>query len=383
MTLSRNCAAVSATGRFFLGPFRWSPTLLLREAGVDGNVFNVPKTETPSEDRYAVFQPQVDGTLSLGIAEISTQAAATLTYFERYRNQRSTGYRGLVRAEFPVRLRPAVGATWLRSRERSNNEIDLRAPFSQSSVTLGITSRVTNRAALQLNGSRSLIEYDKGVVVAGEQLSEQLNRETTAVQGTLRIDISGLTFLLLDVTGSRDSFVETPDRQTDNFRTSVGLEFAPDAVIRGRASLGYQKQVSRGQGGFPFDGLIASVDLSYALLDRTRVDGRLARGTNYSVLTGEEYYLSTAGGVEITHNLLGPLDLIVRGNRERLDYSFTPGGVGGRVDWSDTYGGGIAVRVTQQVRTSLNYEVTQRESSAGVENGFLRRRVFATFSVGL
>lgn len=373
----------NATGRFFLGPFRWSPTLMLREAGIDGNVFNVPATQTPSEDRYAIFQPQVDGTLALGLAEVTAQASATVTYFEKYKNERSTGYRGLVRAEFPVRLRPAVGATYLRSKERSGNELDVRAPFSQSSMTLGVTSRVTNRAALQINGSRTLVEYDKGVAFAGEQISEQLNRETTAVQGTLRIDISGLTFLLIDATGSRDIFVETPNRQTDSFRTSIGLEFAPDAVIRGRASLGYQKQVTRGQGGFPYDGLTAAVDLSYALLDRTRFDGRFARGTNYSVLTGEAYYLSTAYGLEITHNLIGPLDVIARGSRERLDYSLTPGGVGGRVDLSDTFGGGVAVRLTQQVRTSLNYEVSERASSVGIENGFFRRRLFATFSVGL
>lgn len=373
----------SATGRFFLGPYRWSPTLLLREVGLDTNVFNTPATEPAQEDWYAIFQPQVDGTLSLGVAEITTQASATMTYFERFRGERNTGYRGLVRAEFPIVFRPAVGGSYMRTRDRSNNEIDVRAPYGQSSVTAGITTRVTNRAGLQVNGSRTVVEYDKGVAFAGEQLSSQLNRATTAVQGTLRFDISGLTFLLIDVTGSRDVFTETPDRQTDNLRASAGLEFAPDAVIRGRASLGYHKQVTRGDNGFPFEGVIASVELSYALLDRLRVDGRFARDTNYSVLSGEEYYLSTSGGLEITHNLIGPLDLIARGNRERLDYTITPGGTSGRLDYSETVGGGVAVRLSQQVRTTVNYEVTRRTSTAGVQNGFLRRRVFATFSVGL
>ena len=63
--------AQGATGRFFLGPYRWSPTLLVREAGIDTNVFNVPSTEERREDRYIVFQPQIDGTLSVFLEPIA------------------------------------------------------------------------------------------------------------------------------------------------------------------------------------------------------------------------------------------------------------------------------------------------------------------------
>jgi hypothetical protein len=117
-----------------------------------------------------------------------------------------------------------------------------------------------------------------------------------------------------------DIFTRRPDKQTDNLRVSAGFEFAPDAIIKGRATVGFHEMVARGSGSFPFAGWIASVDLGYSLLGRTRFDVRFARDATYSVLDGEGYYLSTAGGLEILHNLVGPLD-VWRGSCERLDYA--------------------------------------------------------------
>lgn len=381
-TVAPAAAQGGGGSRFFLGPIGWTPTILLREAGIDSNVFNETAKDGAREDRYAIFQPTVDGSWSTALAELSGQAAVNLVYFERFQDQRSVNGQANFRAEFPLqRLRPTVGMSWQRNRERVTPELDQRAKYEQIGGTGSISTRLTNRLSLQLSGALTRVEYLAVTPTAIED-ARRLNRRTTSVSGTFRFDISPLTLFLVDVNGSRDEFEKTSGRTSDNLRASAGLEFAPDAVLRGRATVGYHMQVSRGDSGSAFNGVMAAVDLSYALLDRTRIDLRFSRDTNYSILTGEDYYLTTAGGLEITHNLLGPLDVIARGSRERLDYTVTVGGVPGRIDMTQTVGAGIAVRFTQRLRSSVNYDETLRRSTTGAETAYDRRRLYTTFSLG-
>lgn len=372
-----------ATGRFLVGPLELTPTLVLREAGVDDNVFDTPLKDPPQRDTFVTFAPMVDAVMKLGIMDFSSQGTLGYYYFDRLKNLRTVTLQGNARAEFPLqRIRPAIAGSYQDVTDRPNNEIDVRVRRLVSGSSGTVSTRLTSRSAVIVGGSYEKTTYDRSTLFRKGSIAEALDKTTTEVSGAFRVDLTPLTFLTLDVRGSRDQFLITRDRQTDNLRATMGLEFAPDAVIKGRASFGYHEMVPRGQGGFPFAGWTSAVDLSYSFLGRTRLDGRFSRDAVYSVIEGEGYYVSTLGGGEILHNLIGPLDVTLRASRERLDYTFTPGGNGPRVDYSTTSGGGLSVRVSPQMRIGVNYELTYRESSAGSEFEYQRRRIFSTATYG-
>ena len=132
---------------------------------------------------------------------------------------------------------------------------------------------------------------------------------------------------------------------------NVGFEFAPDAVIRGRASIGYHTLKPHHDVASttmrPFQGITSNTDLSYTLLGVTRFSGRFSRDSNYSVSTTQPIYVSNAGGLDILQALFGPVDLDVHGTRERLEYAATPF-ESARTDFADTLGGGLSIRVASQ-----------------------------------
>jgi hypothetical protein len=369
--------------RFRAGPVQWAPTLILREAGTDSNVLSAPANQPAQKDRMATFIPQLDAVLKMRFVELTGQGMVGVIYYERTTSQRAVNPSGNWRAEFPIqRIRPAISGRWTRTTDRSGNEIDIRAESVTWTNTASMSLRVMSRLSLLASGDIQKTVYDRSAVFKDQNLATNLDRQTTGVTSAIRVDISPLTQLMIDIRGSRDVFILTPEKQTDNLFASAGLEFSPDAVIKGHATIGYHKMVPRRTGGFPFAGITASVDLGYVFLGRTRIDLRFARDTNYSVLDGEGYYLSTAGGLELMHNLIGPVDLTLRGSREQLDYTRSVGGLVPRLDFANTYGGGLSVRLSPTARLGANYEVSERVSSTGVEGGFKRERLYTTITYG-
>jgi hypothetical protein len=112
-----------------MGPLAWTPTLTLRDAGVDSNVFNSPEAEIPKQDVTGTLTPAVDSVLTLGVMQLATQGRADFLYFERYTNERAINGRIAGRMQFPTtRVHPVLTGSWEHAKERNGNEIDIRAP---------------------------------------------------------------------------------------------------------------------------------------------------------------------------------------------------------------------------------------------------------------
>src|SRR4051812_48555760 len=99
MFVARTASAQAPAG-LVSGPLTWAPTIELRDAGVDSNVFNDP--ENPKEARRAFFSSLVISKLKLPYLRLSTRGAVDYNYFERYTSQRSTN--GLVNSRIVVPL---------------------------------------------------------------------------------------------------------------------------------------------------------------------------------------------------------------------------------------------------------------------------------------
>ena len=181
---------------------------------------------------------------------------------------------------------------------------------------------------------------------------------------------------------SRDEFVLSPEFNGDNLRLNAGFHFSPDAVIKGRALVGYHKLNPRGAAAAGYDGLMTSVEIGYVLLGRTRFDGRILRDTSYS-LEAQPFYVQTTYGGEVLHNLFGPVDLIGRASRERLDYQSLPDGSAAAYTMDvNRFGGAMAIRAAERVRLTLNYEFTERLGGPVADRNYERERLFTTISYG-
>jgi len=371
-----------SNGRFVMGPLTWTPTLTLRDAGIDSNVFNTAKD--PQQDITGSFTPSVDSRLTLGVMQLATQGQADFLYFERYTNQRAINGRVAGRMQFPTtRIRPILSGSWARAKDRSGNEIDVRVPRTELGYAAGLGTRLTPGSSLDVTVGRQELRFDQGATFRDVDIATRLNRQSTTADLQFRAGLSPLTSFLVTVGGTRDDFVLANSRGSDNLRGTFGFEFAPDAIIRGRANVGYHRMQPRGADqSLAFDGWTTSVDLSYSLLGRTLFNGRISRDTSYSVLDNRSQYLSTVGGVEVTHNLVGPIDLDVRVAREKLDYAATATGFPARIDYADTLGGGVVVRISMQARLGFFYDDQQRRSSDGSQFGYRRQHLYTSITYG-
>jgi len=375
----------TTAGRFVTGPMVWTPTFQLREAGVDSNVFNTPLN--PKQDVSGNASARVNSILTLGLLQASTLGGVEYTYFERYKNQRGLNRNVSTHLEFPVsRFSPDVTVTWNHVKERPNNEIDTRAPRNDLAYTAGIQTKVTSRIDVMATAGMLKTSYETGFTFRDVEIARQLNRKTVSATATMRMALTPLTSLAIDGTASHDEFPFKPESATDNGRIGAHLEFAPDAIIRGSATVGYHqmrpyhRQVANTAAG-AFAGLASSVDLAYTLLSVTRLSGRFARDSSYSINTNQPFYVSTGGGLEILQMLFGPVDLDVRGSREKLNYPLTEA-VPAYVDLADTLAGGLSIRAAPQTVVALIYDNTRRRSGRGQEFGYQRRRIYTTVTYG-
>lgn len=374
-----------ASMRFVLGPLQWTPTLQLREAGIDSNVFNTP--ENAKQDMSGSFVPQVDSLLTLGIMKAATLGSVEYVYFDKYKNERALNGRVATRMTFPLsRIEPTANFSWARVKERATTEIDVRAPRTDRAYGAGLTTKLSSRLVLNTEIARQAVLYDSGSSFRGVDLATQLNRQTTTITAGVHIAASPLTSFFIDGSVGRDGFELQSSRNTDNVRGNLGLEFAPDAVIRGRAQVGYHKMQpqhasSTPGGALAFSGVTSTVDLSYTLLGRTQFTPRFSRDSSYSISTAQPYYVSMIRGLDILQTLFGPLDLVLRGSREGLAYPATALDPA-RTDRVETLGGGLSVRLSTQGRITINYDDNKRRSSAGALFGYARRRIYTTVTYG-
>lgn len=379
--LALSGGAAAQEPRFRSGAVSWTPTLTLRDAGTDSNVYD--EARDPKSDASAVLAPNVEGLIDLAAADVRFTAGADFVYFQRYTAERSVNTRGSVRADVRGwRFKPFGRASFLDSRERVNSEIDVRARRADRAFGAGLGIQITPRGTLEVGGSFGTSSFRQGEFFRGVDLARRLNRESTGATLRFLYELTPLTRVVTEWSASRDRFTLSPAYDGDNLNGRVGVEFEPDALLKGRATIGFHRLEPLGELGLGFDGLTAGVELGYVLLQRTRFDIRASRDTSYSY-EAQPYFLQTVYGGQVVHALVDWLDVIGQVSRETMDYP----GIPERLIPTDTmnvrrYGGGAAIRPASRVRMALTYEYTERVSLLVPDRQYDRRRLYTTITYG-
>jgi hypothetical protein len=362
------------------GPVGLRPSLSISSAGFDSNVFNT--ADHPDDDYTATFVPRLVARLRAGRLTFSYGGASDFVYFRQFTDQRSVNFASDLRLDGNFgHLQPYVGGGWISTTDRLNAELDARAPRTQRNIIAGSRIVVASRTSLVVNVRRSDLEFDQGAQFRGSNLARNLNSETDSVEGGVQLALTPLTTLNMTSSVQRDRFDSAPERNADTFRITPSLQFDPTALVRGTLLVGYRQFKPLDSSLPDYSGLIVQVLAGYTLLDRTKFDVDLARDVQYSYEDLEPYYLSSGGRLTVTHQLVGPVDVLGFGGRQSLGYRSSARAGVTRTDRVQTFGAGLGYRFNPQLRVGFTWEDNRRLSELS-DRRYERRRLFASLTYG-
>jgi len=387
---------VRQNSRLHVGPLYAKPTLQLKELGVDNNVYNTYGDQQLS-DFTVTFVPKLD--LSVPVAKralLQATTAADLVWYAKYAGERSVdpqlGLRGQI---FLRRLTISGERGYVNTRQRPNQEIDVRARHVDEMLTAAVEVAVTPEVAVTVAGHRLSTRYDAAAEYDNTSLQRTLNRETDGLEIKTRYRLTSLTSLAVRYDNLRDRFPMSPGRNSDSFKVMPGVEFKPRALISGNAYVGYRAFTSVDPTVLPdFKGLVAQLGLSYTLLGATTFGVSYNRDLTYSYDELQPFFIDDSVGASVRRALGRRFDALVSADRHAYEYkdllrSATTTTVAAasridptRIDTTWNYTANIGYRVSREGRVGVGVSYWHRDSTTRVFRGYDNLRVGTTMTFG-
>lgn len=367
--------------RVQMGPFSVRPTLIIRDVGIDSNVFNA--SGIPQEDFSFTGGARVDVGVRLNRILATYSSSYEYMYFQKFKSERGSNRGSNGRVDFLLgRLRPFLVGSLIDSHERPNAEIDARAHRRETGYGAGAGLLLFTHTTLNGSYRRSISTYADDEYFSGVLLADALNTESETLEGSLEFELTALTSLALNVGRTEDHFRRSPDRDADTRRYGVTLTFEPAALISGRAQIAY-RQFNPQSAEIPdMSGMAVAVALTSSFRDLTRVVVNLDHDIRYSFADLTPYYLSTAARTTFTQRIVGPFDVQAVAGAERLVYeprADAPNAA--HRDRLRTLGGGVGYQLAENSRLGLNVEHIER-SSPIEQRRYSRRRIYGSLTYG-
>jgi hypothetical protein len=378
---------VRDTARLHAGPFYVTPAFQLKEFGVDNNVFN--EAGDRRSDFTLNFVPQANVWVPMARrALVKAAVASDLVWYSKYSGERSVDphvdLRGSVYLE---RITLFAEGARRSSRQRPNQEIDLRVRHVASNVAAGAEVAVSPNLSLQLLARQATTRFDEDARYAGASLQRALDRDSGSVELSARRRLTPLTSIVVRSELQRDEFVYAPLRDADSYRVMPGIEFKPLALISGSAFVGYRKFTPSAAGSLPgFSGLVANLGLSYTLLGSTSFAVSFRRDVNYSYEELQPYFVEHAIGASVRRALGGRFDILV--SADRYDYEYLdvvladPLDGEERMDRTWNYSTSLGYRLGRDARVGFGLSYWQRESTTKQFRDYDNLRIGSTVSYG-
>ena len=196
------------------GPVALYPTIVLRDVGIDSNVFN--DSMEPKDDFTFTVNPGLGASLGRGPVRLTGKTSAGFVYYQTYSDQQSTNGDVQGRIETTsTRIQPFASAGWLQTNDRIGYEIDARASRAQSSLMAGLDVEVTAVTALTAWAGRDRQTYADGEQFMGVDLAGQLDYTTYLAAAGAKFAVTPITTLTVAVELQQDRFDTSPLRDAD------------------------------------------------------------------------------------------------------------------------------------------------------------------------
>jgi hypothetical protein len=357
-----------ATAAIRWGSLALTPRIELTNLGIDTNVFNEPVD--PKSDFTFVVSPQVQAWVRPRPLLLESATVVDFVYFQQYSNQRGVNLTTTGRMDIPLnRFKPWVADTFSNTQERTNAEIDTRARHSQNIFRGGLDVRVGPKTTLGAGYRRERLAYDEEEQFDGSNLRRALNRRAETIVAEMRHTLTPLTTLIASVEAQIDRFEFASFRDSDSLRIAPTFEFAPSALIRGSASVGFRRFEPANQLIEPYSGVVAAVDLTYTLRGTSRLQALVQRDVTYSYLVSTPYYLSTNFSGSFTQRITPVWEASAQAGTQRLDYAAIvlpdrqpEGADDARLDHVRTFGAGLGYVLGPSATIRVNADYYIRKS---------------------
>jgi hypothetical protein len=336
---------------------------------VDTNVFNDPPDVVPREDFTITIAPKTDLWLRLGRTWLSGAFVEEIVWYRQYTSERSADSTYTLGWKAPLnRLLLSTTGKWINTQARPGFEIDLRARRKEPTYTASVEVRGFAKTFVGIHGTWRKVAFDEAAIFKGSSLQDQLDRTDTSVSLSLRHELTPLTSISFSAGRSEQRFriATTRDGKSDDYK--VSLDFDPAALLKGRATFGYSSYKPDAADLPEYNGTTAEVGLAYTLLGSTRVSFDVLRAVEFSYDVMEPYYIITGGNLTLAQQIFGPVDVVLRGGLQRLEYQTREGAdvaAPNRTDRVRSYGGGIGYRLGQDLRLGINVDQHRRSSILG------------------
>jgi hypothetical protein len=312
-------AAQERTGRIQFGPLGLSPALRIPSIGFDNNVLNDP--DNRQEDFTVVVSPEVQTALNAVGTRVRGSSGVSFVYFKELSSQRSINVNNALRWEVPLhRFLPYVSYSIADLRSRPNQEIDAPVQHHLSTIAIGTDVKLGPWTTIGFHAQRGRTSFEDNAVYLNTNLSEALDRTAETVGASWRYDLTPVTRLSVIGDVQQDSFDVSTSRSAKIYGFRPSLEFAPTALLKGAASVGFKRFDIDNELVDDYSGLIASVDLSYTLRDAARFGVRLDRDVAYSFSDLAPYYVQTGLTVSLMQQFWGRWDVTASASRQWQDY---------------------------------------------------------------
>ena len=367
-------------GTLTLGPLTLTPGLLVRDVGVDDNVFN--QDANPKRDVTFTLTPKADVTFRMRRLRVGYSTTTDYVYYRTYASERGVNTSSSARLDVDLAsLKPYVSVTGVNTKARLNSEVDARARHHDLTYAAGTAVQLFSRTHLLVNGTQTTVRFDPDAEFRGIDLQQSFDGIRRSVDGGVSIDLTPLTSLSMLVAREWQRFDLSPDRNSETWRVSPTVTFSPEGLLTGRASVGFR----RFRGASPtvpdYSGLVAAVAVGATIYSRNQVQATFNRDVQYSYELATPYFVGTGGQVTWTTLLAGPID--VRGTVQRTMMHYRSAMLTPAADRLMSYGGGIGYRFTAaRARLGINAEWARRDSDQSATRGYRKHRIFAGLSWG-
>jgi hypothetical protein len=374
--------AVEATrpeAPILVGPLQLFPTLTLRDIGTDSNVYN---GQVQRQDFTYTVSPTLRTVLPIGESRLTTRSALDFRYFQAFKDQQSTS--GSFNAQVDVgsgRVRPFGTAGLVRSHERGGYDLDRRAFSMASQAKVGARVALTPVTSLTGWVVRETTSFDRGEIVEGVSLDQQLNRASRGTATGLRFDLTPFTSITSAIEIDKIRFAHAPLRDANSFRFAPVVQFTKGAIIEGEASAGFRDFRPLDPRLAPYRGFVASLKMGFTLMNVTRVEAQAGHDVQFSYDDTQPLYLGAGGTVTVAQRVGGPFEAIVIGGRQQLRYQNLDGlSFDGRREQVTRVGAGLGVLANEHLRFTLTIDREARLSDVPIRRDYERRRIFGSVS---
>lgn len=359
---------VRRESRVHIGAVYMTPTIHLKELGVDSNVFNAAGEQ--QSDFTFTLAPRTDLWVPIARRALLRGTAETdLVWYAQYETERSIDPQFTGRGELYLhRITLFAESSYLNSRQRLNYEVDLRARHLSNATVAGVGVRLTPKLSLEAAARRSETKFDADSYFDGASLQRMLNQQTTGGSLTVRHRVTPLSAIVLRLEQVEDEFAFAPARDSRSIRVMPGIEFQPRALIKGSAFVGYRNFTPSVPAALPqFSGLVAQLGLSYSRLGSTTLSTTYRRDLTYSYEELQPFFIDNSIGASVRRALGSRFDVLLSTDRHSYEYkdlqpqlmalTLTP-----RTDVTWSYGANIGCRIGQG-RIGFGASYWRRDSS--------------------